>query len=130
MKYGYSQNGIHHGGQKELVRDDNLVFYDSKTKEIRSVVHAIFWMGRATSSSVVYCSVWITKRDGQSLSGRGSAGGGGYHKESAALEDAILSAGVRLDRSISGAGDYSMREAMEAIAFAAGYRKSMPHRIV
>jgi len=129
-KYGYAQNARHMGNEKELVRDDTLVFFDSKAKEIRIAVHAFFWMGRSSSASTVYCSVWITKRDGQSVSGRGSAGGWGYDKESAALHDAIESAGVRLERSIHGVGDYAMREAMLAIALAAGYRKTMPHRFI
>ena len=55
-------------------------------------------------------------------SGHGKAGGYGYHKESAALQEAIESAGIKLRSPIDGAGDSAVRGAMEAINRAA-FRK-------
>jgi hypothetical protein len=60
--------------------------------EIQEVITARFYMSRASSASVVYCCLWIDSV----ASGRGQAGGYGYHKESAALQAAIASAGVEL----------------------------------
>lgn len=114
--------------------------------EIINPITARFFMGRSSGASVVYCCIWIRTASGRYLSGRGNAGGYGYHKASAALDDAIHSAGVSLygypysglDRdgkpdiaamirerkpaSISGVGETAMRSALEAIARAAGYR--------
>lgn len=55
-------------------------------------------------------------------SGKGVADGGGYHKESAALDTAVANAGFKLDHTIDGRGDDSMDEAMFAVARATGYR--------
>ena len=54
--------------------------------------------------------------------GSGSAGGYGYHRPSAALGEAITNAGFTLSRCISGAGESAMREAMLAVALAAGIK--------
>jgi hypothetical protein len=89
-------------------------------------------MGRSPSSSVVYCSVWVNSAN-YSSSGKGSAGGGGYHKESAALQAALTSAGIELRGdpykikagdfegrpcSIGGCGEDAMRKAPYAIGLA------------
>lgn len=119
-------------------------------------VDARFWMGRSSKSMTVYCSVWIQTRAGlhgsktRYLSGRGEAGGCGYHKKSAALEAALRSAGVRIESrrvahegserdaaqlaerpdlgrwdsaSFGGAGDGAMQDVLLAVADAAGYRR-------
>jgi len=43
------------------------------------------------------------------------AGGGGYHKRSAAAGSAISNAGIVLSKDIDGRGDGAIREAVEAI---------------
>jgi hypothetical protein len=53
-------------------------------------------MGRSPSASVVYASVWAFGNGKDSVSGYGTAGGYGYHKESAAIANAINSAGIEL----------------------------------
>ena len=60
--------------------------------EIKEVACARFYMGRSAQASVVECCMWIHGK----ASGRGRAGGYGYHKESAALQAAITSAGIEL----------------------------------
>ena len=60
--------------------------------EIKEVACARFYMGRSSQASVVYCCLWVHGK----ASGKGQAGGYGYHKESAALCDAITSAGIEL----------------------------------
>lgn len=91
----------------------------------------------------VRACVWIRPPVNGSdwLSGRGSASGCGYHKESQAIADAVGSAGIRLYGNPYGRGDgkpdlkkpfyfggtgsSAYREIFEAIARAAGYRGRM-----
>lgn len=63
-----------------------------RKNEISEVITARFYMGRSAQSSVVYCCLWVSGK----CSGSGQAGGYGYHKESAALDAAIKSAGIEL----------------------------------
>lgn len=117
-----NDNARNYGSEKETVNEKNLVtIYKG---EICSPVRAAWYMGRSASASVVYCSIWV-RNIGFYTSGRGSAGGGGYHKESAALGEAIRSAGIELDQAIDGCGDRAMDEALEAIGRALGYRGKM-----
>lgn len=60
--------------------------------EIKEVITARFYMGRSSQASVVYCCLWVSGV----CSGYGTASGYGYHKESAALQEAIHSAGIEL----------------------------------
>ena len=109
------------GGNKETV-DRYIAIAKLKTApdgNFLTVIDARFYMGRASSASVVYCSVWINCY-GYTTSGHGQAGGYGYDKISAALGDALDSAGVVLNRSINGSGQ--TREALEAITEALGYK--------
>ena len=48
--------------------------------------------------------------------GSGTAGGYGYHRASAAAQEAIYNAGIELSEDIGGRGNEVMREAVEAIA--------------
>ena len=66
----------------------------------------------------VYCVV----RAGPHHQGSGRAGGGGYHKASAALSYAISNAGIDLSEHIDGVGDAAMDKAMLAIAAALGVK--------
>lgn len=70
-----------------------------------------------------YCCVWIHEsiKSVTHISGGGYAGGYGYHKASAALQDALQDAGIQLSESISGVGDSAIRQALLAVATALGY---------
>lgn len=108
--------------------------FDGKV-ELREIVTARFYMGRSASASVMYCCLWVHGKD-VCTSGKGSAGGYGYHKGSAALAEAITSAGIELygdqygrDKTrtrnkqpahIGGCGQSAMDDALVAIAKAAG----------
>lgn len=96
-----------------------LVAWDGSA--LAQVVDARWYMGRSRSASVVYCSVWVRRRGGATVSGSGCAGGGGYHKPSAAFQDAAGDAGITLSVEVGGVGDSAVCEAMLAIAEAAGY---------
>jgi hypothetical protein len=58
--------------------------------------------------------VWTTEDHGDP--GRGKAGGGGYHKPSAALAEAIRDLGYQLDQDIDGRGDAACEAALLALA--------------
>ena len=73
-----------------------------------------YWPGREGASNC-YCCVWIHGDDLHG-SGGGKAGGYGYHKESAALEEALSAAGIRMSEGIGGRGDQAMLEALEVLA--------------
>lgn len=62
----------------------------------------------------VYCVVWIWSD--RPARGCGKAGGGGYHKHSAALGEALSRAGVTLSKPIDGCGASAMNEALLALA--------------
>ena len=90
----------------------------------------IYW-----GSSRCYCCLWagIRSKDNphyqvDSRNGSGFAGGGGYHKASAALQEAITNAGFALDQAIDGRGEGYMQEALLAIAAACGYPEGRIHR--
>lgn len=88
----------------------------------RPLVIARIYYPRATA----FACIWL--KGGNYARGGGKAGGGGYHKESAALGAAIRDAGVELSESISGHGQHAMTDAVEAIAKAlAGKRKIYIH---
>ena len=128
-------NAIGYGCQKETV--SRLCVVGKQNGELFSIVEARFYMGRSRDASTVYCALWVYGKETY-CSGRGKAGGYGYHKESAALAGAIRSAGIQLTGAnyethegridykkpayISGCGAGSMRMALKAIARAAGAR--------
>lgn len=101
---------------KELIHAMSVVAVDHYGK-IAEPVAARFYMGKSATASVVYCAIWVD----DCCSGKGTAGGGGYHKQSAALAEAIRSAGIELDTDIDGRGDTLMKEALVAITRMLGF---------
>lgn len=74
------------------------------------------------TSATSYATVKAYSPSGHLLaSGNGKAGGGGYHRASAALQNACDAAGITLSEDISGIGESAMRDAMVSIARAAGF---------
>jgi len=110
--YARRENGFHR----------EIAVIDPKTG--RALVTArIYWPG-----STAYCALWINAHPVNGR-GNGKAGGGGYHKPSAALAAAIDDAGIQLSESINGVGDSAMERALEAIARAAtGKRRFIIHK--
>lgn len=116
---------------KELVSAYSLVVR-LPSGDMREVITVSCYMGRSASASVVHAVLWVRCADGEWTSGSGSAGGYGYHKESAAIADAIKSAGIDLrdlenDRKdhwfdFGGTGTSYYPQVLEAIVRAAGYR--------
>jgi hypothetical protein len=85
-------NGYNYSRDKEMVSCYSVM--GKINGELREIVTARAYVGRSRNSSTVYASIWV--HGTVSTSGKGSAGGGGYHKESAAFQDAISSAGIEL----------------------------------
>lgn len=84
------KNARNRGGEKETV--SKYLVLDKNGKEF---VDCRVYMGRSRSASTVYASIWVNG-DGVYTTGKGSAGGCGYHKESAAIGSAISDAGIEL----------------------------------
>lgn len=106
--------------------------------KLSTVCEARFYMARRSDgASPVYCSLWV--HGNAYTSGYGRASGYGYHKESAALQFAIDSAGINLTGDcyglevtdkparIDGVGSTAMKDAMRAIAVAAGADATLMH---
>ena len=109
-------NGRNHSREKEIVAAYILI------SDNREIGRAVCYMGKSRQASVVYASVWIrVKALGDTISGRGHAGGYGYHKSSAAIGSAIESAGITLSEDINGRGQSAIREALLAIGLALGF---------
>ena len=88
-----ASNARNYAGAKELVGAYTVV--GKINGETRPVVTARAYMGKSRNASTVYASLWVNAGE-LSTSGRGDAGGYGYHKESAAFQHAIKSAGIEL----------------------------------
>lgn len=82
-----------------------------------------FQSPRADGMARLYCTIWTNARGKPEASGHGYASGCGYHKASAALSEAIRSAGITLALPIDGRGDSVMEDALLAIARALGFRR-------
>ena len=121
---------------KELVSAYSLVVR-IPSGALREVITVRCYMGRSASASVIHAVMRVKCADGHWTSGSGSAGGYGYHKESAAIASAISSAGIELQDldstddskhlpkhyfDLGGTGTSYYPQVFEAIARAAGYR--------
>ena len=100
------------------------------------LAHLDVYEGKSRHASTVYASVWVVawnlvKACDEWRSGRGSAGGYGYCKASAAAAEALAAAGVRLTSTdaggrerpadIGGAGESAIFAALFAVGTALGY---------
>ena len=107
-------NGKNLSPQKELASAMSAIaVINGKMCEL--VVARWYVARKSDGASPVYASIW-TYGAGFAISGRGRATGYGYHKASAALSNALDSAGIVLSEHIGGLGDGASRSALEAIA--------------
>ena len=113
------------GDKKETIKQ--MVLITHKAGEFKEPITVRWYMSRSgDGASPVYCSLWIHCSP-YYVSGRGKAGGYGYHKASAAFQDACDSAGIELSQPVDGRGDGLVREAMFAIGAALGYEWTELH---
>ena len=120
-------NAKNMNGEKELVQ--RIVIVDDAGSK-QQIIDCRLYMGRSRNASAVYCSIWANghiNNDRVWITGHGKAGGYGYHKASAAMQNAITAAGFTLTDDngyimpIDGRGDDPMRDAAIALAAALGY---------
>ena len=109
-------NGRNLAGEKEIIHAYILIADNKET------ARAVCYMGKSRNASVVYGSVWLSSSPGApGCAGHGKAGGYGYHKCSAAIDQAFASAGVKLSQDISGRGESAIRAALEAVGRTQGH---------
>ena len=113
------------GDKKETIKQ--MVLITHKAGEFSESISARWYASRSgDGASPVYCSLWV-RCSPYYVSGRGVAKGYGYHKASAAFQDACDSAGIELSQPVDGRGDGLVREAMFAIGAALGFEQSEMH---
>jgi len=125
--------------RQPLVATGSLVAM--RNGELCEVITVRTYMSAGRNASTVKACVWAKAADTNSewRSGRGDAGGYGYHKGSAAIADAVSAAGFELfgdpyrrDSArnserlhFGGTGSSAYEEIFKAIARAMGYRGRM-----
>ena len=100
----------------------------------KDVVNVRFYGSGATVYCVAWFSLWTYDFPGAELCGgtascrgMGKAGGYGYHKASAAMQEALEDAGITLPADIAGVGDEAMRDALLALAKHVGIERPFIH---
>lgn len=129
-----------------MVGAGSLIAYakdeNGKREAVECVTVRTYFSERGSGMQPVRACVWIKAPRGSGLdwlSGRGSAGGCGYHKESAAIADAVSNAGVSLfgdpyrrdglrnsePLHFGGTGSSAYADIFKAIAKARGFKGPM-----
>ena len=93
-------------------REEYSAFYIDENGEMRTLVTLRIY----STESRAYACCWISCGYTQVWTrGSGYAGGYGYHRASAAAEEALAKAGVVLSEHINGRGDSAILEAVKAV---------------
>lgn len=103
-------NANHRKENKFYTQYSAIAFDSENAKEV-----AVLRIYRTDSR--VYACFWAYGKE-NIYKGSGLAGGYGYHMASAAADEAIENAGIKLSESINGVGDGAIRETIKAIASA------------
>lgn len=95
-----------------------------REKNFQEEFSVIAWNGEKFQSVITlrvygtqaknYACLWVSN-GGVYANGSGSAGGYGYHRPSAAVEEAMERAGIRLEKHIGGVGDTAIIGGLNAI---------------
>ena len=99
-----------------------------------SVLELRFYGSGATVYAVTWIHAWEYGPDFvkagciASCRGYGKAGGYGYHKPSAAAQEAFKAAGITLAEDIGGLGDSAIEDALRAFAVYLGISRPYIHR--
>ena len=118
-------NALNMGDKKETIK--TMVLITCKAGKFSEPVTVRWYASRSgDGASPVYCSLWVHCSP-YYVSGRGVAKGYGYHKASAAFQDACDSAGIELSQPVDGRGDSSVQDALYAIGQALGFDQSELH---
>ena len=118
-------NARYLGDKKETIKQ--MVLIAHKAGEFSEPVTVRWYASRSgDGASPVYCALWV-QCSPYYVSGRGVAKGYGYHKASAAFQDACDSAGIELSQPVDGRGNDMVREAILAIGESLGFEQSEMH---
>ena len=118
-------NALNMGDKKETIK--TMVLIACKAGEFSEPVTVRWYASRSgDGASPVYCSLWIHCSP-YYVSGRGKASGYGYHKASAAFQEACDSAGIELSQPVDGRGNDMVRETILAIGESLGFEQSEMH---
>ena len=118
-------NALNMGDKKETINQRKLITH--KAGEFKEPITIRWYMARSgDGASPVYCSLWV-RCSPYYVSGRGVAKGYGYHKASAAFQEACDSAGIELSQPVDGRGNDMVREAILVIGEALGFEQSEMH---
>lgn len=79
------------------------------------VIDCRLYSGRSKNSSVIKCAIWVHYKDFHFVM-TGNAGGYGYEKQSAAIEDAFIYSGIKTDLQFGGVGLDAAKDALLALA--------------
>ena len=113
------------GDKKETIKQ--MVLITHKAGEFKEPITVRWYISRSgDGASPVYCSLWV-RCSPYYVSGRGIAKGCGYHKASAAFQDACDSAGIELSQPDDGRGDSMVKDALYAIGAALGFERTELH---
>lgn len=93
----------------------------------RTHMRAVVTLRLYWPNTVCHAALWVWFDNQEPASGTGTAGGGGYCKASASAGEAIRNAGFTLSSRIDGVGESAIREAVLALAKAAGYPRARLH---
>ncbi len=115
-----SKFNVNHRKENHFVEQYTAVVFNGK-EAYDAVTLRIY-----ATDAKTYCCLWINDNYSWSKgariscfrSGSGSTGGYGYHKASAAAQEAIINAGITLSEDINGRGDTAIKDAVYAIASA------------
>jgi len=114
-KYGMNNAGYNANFRKENQLSKEYTFFvhqpDDRHKLREALTIRIY-----CPNQVAYCCFWMYGgNNGASIATSGKAGGYGYHKQSAAFEDAARKAGFKFANGIGGVGEDAIIEAGKAI---------------
>ncbi len=107
---------------KEVIHTWHLVGNKANEARMAHIAEVKCYMGKASSSSVVYATVRVMYNN-DFLSGAGQAKGGFYCKQSSSVNGAFESAGIVLENDIGGRGEDAVRGALEALAKHYGFER-------
>ena len=115
-------NALNMGDKKETIKQ--MVLVTHKAGEFKEPITVRWYMSRSgDGASPVYCSLWV-RCSPYYVSGCGVAKGYGYHKPSAAFQEACDSAGIELSQPVDGRGDSMVRDALYIIGAALGFERA------
>ena len=122
------RNAKNLSGEKETIYTLTAVAFHADHDTVEPVSVRIY-RGRSRNASRVLATVWLNGKGRDHAAGHGKAEGYGYHKTSAAMQEAIDSAGVKLSEPIDGRGDGAMLDATKALASLLGYTEDNGYHV-